>query len=126
MALSVLTLTACSGSPTPTPNPGPTRNSVDARGDFVGTWGMDRNNVISLRDDGSFYQLDCNTTGGTWNFRKSDQTIALAYKMGTALGCESSDFERARTGFLRGHTLVLKNTFVGDVKLDQQFELTKK
>ena len=119
VAVGAVTLSACSGSS------GPTTSSVDARTDFVGTWSGNANDTISIRGDGSFYQPDCNTTGGTWSFRKSDQTIALDYRFGTALGCSSSDFELARKGFLRGKTLVLANTLKGDSRIHQQFALTK-
>lgn len=123
LATCAVALSACSGSSTPDPNPA--APSFDARADFVGTWSVNANDTISIRDDGSFSQPDCNTSGGSWNFRKSDQTIALEYKIGTALGCASSDFELARTGFIRGKTLVLENALKGATKAHQQFVLTR-
>lgn len=126
LAAVPLLLSACSGNSTPNPHP-TTTDSTDARADFVGAWVLDSDRSILIKQDGTFAQADCNTDGGTWQFRQSDHTIALAYTINRALGCgNSSDFRRATIGYMHGHVLLLKNTNVGDTKRNQVFVLAKK
>jgi hypothetical protein len=123
LAATGLTLAGCSTSPPPEPHPTPATEPVDGRASFVGTWDLDGTTSISLRKDGSFQHLDCNTTGGTWVLDKSLRKITLDYNLGTALGCASSEFQQAGIGFLRGRNLILENTSPEAMTLHQKFEL---